>query len=52
VYSRRIERSSIKQSAASGFAFPVGERDFKDKMLIITGPPLTFTAENIDKFHF
>jgi hypothetical protein len=33
-------------------AAALGERDFKDKMVIITGPPLTFTAENIDMFDF
>jgi rhamnose transport system substrate-binding protein len=30
----------------------LGEREIREKNVIITGPPVTFTAENIDKFNF
>jgi hypothetical protein len=30
----------------------MGERKFIKDNVVITGPPLTFTKENIDQFHF
>jgi rhamnose transport system substrate-binding protein len=30
----------------------LGEREFKEKMIVITGPPVTFDKNNIDQFHF
>jgi len=30
----------------------IGQREFREKNVIITGPPVTFTKENIDKYNF
>jgi rhamnose transport system substrate-binding protein len=30
----------------------LGQREFRDKNVVITGPPVTFTKDNIDKYHF
>jgi rhamnose transport system substrate-binding protein len=30
----------------------LGQREFREKNVIITGPPVTFTKENIDQFRF
>jgi rhamnose transport system substrate-binding protein len=30
----------------------LGDREFRDNNVVITGPPVTFTVENIDKFNF
>jgi len=30
----------------------LGQREFNDKNVVVTGPPLTFTKDNIDQFNF
>ena len=49
----QIASGTLKPTPGTKFkAGTLGEREIKEKSVIITGPPLTFTAENIDKFHF
>ena len=49
----QIATGALKPAAGTKFtAGTLGEREIKEKNVIITGPPVTFTAENIDKFKF
>ena len=49
----QIASGTLKPTPGTKFkAGTLGEREIKEKSVIITGPPLTFTAENIDKFKF
>lgn len=49
----QIAKGELKTDAGTKFkAGTLGEREVKDKKIIITGPPVTFTKENIDKFDF
>jgi rhamnose transport system substrate-binding protein len=44
-----------KAKPAPGTSFQagtLGQRDFRDQSLVITGPPVTFTQQNIDQYHF
>ena len=51
--AHQIATGTLKPTPGTKFkAGTLGEREIKDKSVIITGPPLTFTAENIDKFKF
>jgi rhamnose transport system substrate-binding protein len=50
-----FELASKKLTAQPGMKFQagmLGEREVREKNIVITGPPLTFTADNIDKFNF
>lgn len=47
--------ASGQLSPAPGTTFTagsLGERQFREKNVVITGPPMTFTKENIDQFQF
>jgi rhamnose transport system substrate-binding protein len=49
----QIATGKLKPSPGAKFtAGTLGEREFRDKNVVITGPPVTFTSENIDKFSF
>ena len=49
----QIATGKLKPAAGTKFtAGTLGEREFRDKNIVITGPPVTFTAENIDQFQF
>ena len=53
--SIRKPSAKARSNSSAGKKFKagtLGEREIKEKNVIITGPPLTFTAENIEKFHF
>jgi rhamnose transport system substrate-binding protein len=48
-----IAQGKLKPEKGTKFTVPnLGEREFKENNVVITGPPLTFTKENIDQFHF
>ena len=48
-----IAAGKVKPTPGSKFtAGTLGERELRDKSIVITGPPVTFTAENIDKVQF
>jgi len=47
--------ASGKLTPAPGNKFTagkLGEREFRDKSIVITGPPVTFTKDNIDQYQF
>jgi rhamnose transport system substrate-binding protein len=47
--------ASKKLTPAPGAKFDagkLGQREFREKNVVITGPPVTFTKENIDQFKF
>ena len=47
--------ASKKFTPAPGVKFDagtLGQREFRDKNVVITGPPVTFTKDNIDQFRF
>ncbi len=47
--------ASKKITPAKGTKFTagtLGEREFRDKNIVITGPPVTFTKDNIEQYHF
>jgi rhamnose transport system substrate-binding protein len=49
----QLARKSLAPAVGVKFtAGTLGERDFKEKLIVITGPPVTFTKENIDQFNF
>ena len=49
----QIASGKLKPAPGAKFtAGTLGEREFRDKNVVITGPPVTFTTENIDKFNF
>lgn len=49
----QIASGSLKPAPGQSFqAGTLGERTFRENNVVITGPPVTFTAENIDDFHF
>jgi rhamnose transport system substrate-binding protein len=48
-----IATGKVKPERGSTFtAGKMGERSLGDKNVVITGPPVTFSKENIDQFHF
>ena len=48
-----IATGELKPGPGVAFeAGSLGERQFRDKSVVITGPPVTFTRENIDAFNF
>jgi rhamnose transport system substrate-binding protein len=50
-----IQLAKKSVSAATGVKFTagtLGERQFRENNIVITGPPVTFTKENIDKYNF
>jgi rhamnose transport system substrate-binding protein len=50
-----VQLVNKKLKAAPGEKFQagtLGEREIRDKNIVITGTPITFTADNIDKFNF
>jgi len=48
-----IANGKAKPAAGAKFtAGTMGEREFREKNVVITGPPLTFTKENIEQFKF
>ena len=48
-----IATGKVKPERGSIFtAGKMGDRSFADKNVVITGPPVTFSKENIDQFHF
>jgi rhamnose transport system substrate-binding protein len=49
----QIAKGYLKPSTGTKFtAGTLGQREFRDKNVVITGPPVTFTKDNIDQFHF
>lgn len=49
----QIAAGKLKPAPGESFtAGTLGERKVIEKNVVITGPPVTFTKENIDKFHF
>jgi rhamnose transport system substrate-binding protein len=49
----QLAKGTLKPAPGVKFtAGTLGEREIRDKNVIITGPPVTFTSENIDKFKF
>lgn len=48
-----VATGKVKPEAGAKFqAGTMGEREFRAKNVVITGPPFTFTKDNIDQFHF
>jgi rhamnose transport system substrate-binding protein len=48
-----IASGKLKPAPGTKFdAGKLGQREFRDNNIVITGPPVTFTKENIDQFHF
>jgi rhamnose transport system substrate-binding protein len=50
-----FQLASKKINAAPGTKFEagtLGQREFREKNVVITGPPVTFTKDNIDQFKF
>jgi rhamnose transport system substrate-binding protein len=48
-----IATGKVKPEPGAKFqAGTMGQREFREKNVVITGPPVTFTKENIDQFHF
>ena len=51
--AHQIASGKLKPEPGAKFgAGKLGEREFREKNIIITGPPVTFTKENIDEFDF
>jgi rhamnose transport system substrate-binding protein len=49
----QIATGAVKPAPGVKFqAGTLGEREFREKNVVITGPPVTFTSENIDQFNF
>jgi rhamnose transport system substrate-binding protein len=49
----QIASGALKAEPGTKFkAGTLGEREFRAKGVVITGPPVTFTTENIDQFKF
>lgn len=49
----QIVKGSLKPVAGAKFgAGKLGEREFRANGVVITGPPVVFTKENIDQFNF
>jgi len=49
----QIAGGALKPVPGAKFqAGSLGPREFRDNNIIITGPPVTFTIDNIDQFHF
>ena len=49
----QIASGKLKPAAGATFtAGTLGERSFRQKNIVITGPPVTFTSENIDRYSF
>lgn len=49
----QLARAKIKAAAGASFtAGTLGERVFREKQIVITGPPMTFNKDNIDRFNF
>lgn len=49
----QLAKKTLKPAVGTKFtAGKLGEREFKDKMIVITGPPVTFNKDNIDQFNF
>jgi len=49
----QLAKKTLKPEVGGKFtAGALGERTFKEKMIVITGPPFTFSRDNIDKFNF
>jgi rhamnose transport system substrate-binding protein len=49
----QLAKGTLKPAPGVKFtAGTLGEREIREKNVIITGPPVTFTSENIDKFNF
>jgi rhamnose transport system substrate-binding protein len=49
----QIAAKKLTPSPGTKFtAGSLGEREFKDHKVVITGPPVVFTKENIDQFNF
>ena len=51
--SCQIAMKKLTPSAGTKFtAGTLGEREFKEHNVVITGPPVVFTKDNIDQFNF
>lgn len=51
--AHQIAAGKLKPTAGAKFsAGKLGERSFAEKNIVITGPPVTFTKQNIDEFNF
>jgi rhamnose transport system substrate-binding protein len=51
--AHRIASGDLKPTPGASFqAGSLGERTIADRNVVITGPPVTFTVENIDAFQF
>ena len=49
----QIASGKLKAGPGAKFiAGKLGEREFREKNIVITGPPVTFTSQNIDEFEF
>lgn len=49
----QLARNEIEAKEGNTFEVPgVGTREFREDRVVISGPPLVFTKENIDDFHF
>jgi rhamnose transport system substrate-binding protein len=49
----QLAKKTLKAQPGEKFqAGTLGEHEIRDKNIVITGPPVTFTADNIDKFNF
>ncbi len=49
----QLSKGTLKPEPGTKFiAGTLGERQFRDKTVVITGPPVTFTIDNIDNFKF
>jgi rhamnose transport system substrate-binding protein len=48
-----LASKQLMPAVGTSFNVPtMGERKFIEKNVVITGPPVTFTKENIEQFHF
>lgn len=48
-----IAQGKVKPQPGAKIEIPnIGTREIREKNIVITGPPVTFTAENIDQFQF
>ncbi|MBC7784682.1 MAG: substrate-binding domain-containing protein [Burkholderiales bacterium] len=52
VAAQLAKKSLTIKSGTKIQAGKLGEREVREKSVIITGPPTVFTKENIDQFHF
>ena len=51
--SHQMATGKLKPAPGVKFtAGRLGEREFRDKNIVITGPPVTFTKDNIGQYHF